>query len=640
MEAAPLFRNVPGTGNSGELFMRIFLMLLVFSFSLIGQQVDRRQVKSSGDYYFGSGIATTANEARDKALKELTSQIAVRVASSFQQKVQETGKGIQEDVESILRTHTRATLRNVQSESTPRSDGQIEVFCYLPKKEVAKIFEERGRLVADMAGRAKGYRENGNIAFALKLYYYSLLLINSLPDESLIIGGVNYTTMIPQEISQIMLAIRYEFQESSKISDREREVTLYITHNRKPVALLDFTFWDGSDQIAVQARDGYATFRLLGSSVDFNELKVAAKYAYYESREEYTVVADLWDLVNRPVFQCQQQIKLKRTAPVAAARPAGAGQNSAQQTNDRSDAPAKNTGWDLRLQYDEDIPVATKILDEARTVLFLLDAGDGNKLSRRYAGDRYLQKKLSEYMKFNRPKVLQKSVDAKVNRTRSGYEMRRVRVLHQYPTLKRQSTEFIVLDFDEKGILQDINLCITDNLYQKFVQEAQYGNDWANRQEIIKFVEKYRTAYMTRDIKTVELMFAEDALIIVGREIKPTAVPRDLVRYQKFGNQPEYQYVQLSKGEYIQRQRQVFRAQQDIFLDFASFNMIKKNSAPQVYGIEMRQSYFSTTYADEGYLFLLIDFSEKDPLIYVRAWQPNEWNEEQLIKTANFKIYK
>jgi hypothetical protein len=37
----------------------------------------------------------------------------------------------------------------------------------------------------------------------------------------------------------------------------------------------------------------------------------------------------------------------------------------------------------------------------------------------------------------------------------------------------------------------------------------------------------------------------------------------------------------------------------------------------------MRQSYASTTYADEGYLFLLIDFRETDPLIYVRAWQPN-----------------
>lgn len=80
--------------------------------------------------------------------------------------------------------------------------------------------------------------------------------------------------------------------------------------------------------------------------------------------------------------------------------------------------------------------------------------------------------------------------------------------------------------------------------------------------------------------------------------------------------------------------------QKDIFLDFSNFNIVKKNNAKNVYGVEMRQAYNSTTYSDEGYLFLLIDFGESDPLIYVRAWQPNEWNDSTLVRTANFRIYK
>jgi hypothetical protein len=67
---------------------------------------------------------------------------------------------------------------------------------------------------------------------------------------------------------------------------------------------------------------------------------------------------------------------------------------------------------------------------------------------------------------------------------------------------------------------------------------------------------------------------------------------------------------------------------------------MKKNNAEGIYGVEMRQNYSSTTYADEGYLFLLIDFREKDPLIYIRAWQPNEWDSNALINTSNFRIYK
>ena len=54
----------------------------------------------------------------------------------------------------------------------------------------------------------------------------------------------------------------------------------------------------------------------------------------------------------------------------------------------------------------------------------------------------------------------------------------------------------------------------------------------------------------------------------------------------------------------------------------------------------MRQNYASTTYADEGYLLLLMDFAVDHPLIYVRAWQANAWDEDELIRAANYRIYK
>ena len=37
------------------------------------------------------------------------------------------------------------------------------------------------------------------------------------------------------------------------------------------------------------------------------------------------------------------------------------------------------------------------------------------------------------------------------------------------------------------------------------------------------------------------------------------------------------------------------------------------------------QEYNSTTYADKGYLFLLVDMTDHDaPQIKIRTWQPNE----------------
>ncbi|MCI6830321.1 MAG: hypothetical protein MR924_13905, partial [Prevotella sp.] len=43
-----------------------------------------------------------------------------------------------------------------------------------------------------------------------------------------------------------------------------------------------------------------------------------------------------------------------------------------------------------------------------------------------------------------------------------------------------------------------------------------------------------------------------------------------------------------------------------------------------MYGVRLHQSWKSSTYSDEGYLFLLWEFPEdgSDPIIHVRTWQP------------------
>jgi len=64
----------------------------------------------------------------------------------------------------------------------------------------------------------------------------------------------------------------------------------------------------------------------------------------------------------------------------------------------------------------------------------------------------------------------------------------------------------------------------------------------------------------------------------------------------------------------------------------------EKNNIEGVYGISMRQSYTSTNYSDEGYLFLLIDFNDDKPKIYVRAWQPKEWSDDALVELGNFNV--
>lgn len=155
---------------------RSILGLLLLTSSVFSQQIGKNAIIRSGQYYYGSGVSQDVSEARDRALAELTSQIAVRVAISFERKVRETSEGLNEDVKSILRTHSAATLKNVQSIKRPTASGKMAVFCYLKKSEVDKIFSERKRLIAEMAEKAREYEQVGNLAFALKRNYFAAVL--------------------------------------------------------------------------------------------------------------------------------------------------------------------------------------------------------------------------------------------------------------------------------------------------------------------------------------------------------------------------------------------------------------------------------------------------------------------------------
>ena len=601
-----------------------YILILLFSIAVLFAQ-NKQQIINSGDYFYGTGASFDAREARDQALSELTEQIAVRVSKSFEHKIEESAKGLDDGVRSILRTHSAATLKNVRSIKHPLPDGRIEVFCYLSKNEVSKVFNERKKLIAEMACKAGESEETGNFANALKLYYFSMLLLNSLPDQNVIYNSVNYTVILPAEINRIIAGLRFELLEDKRISDKEREITVKMRYNDRPVSTLDFTFWDGSNQVSVSGRDGLAAFQLFGGSAKFKKLQLNIKYAYYNARKEYNVVAELWPVVNKPVFKATKILDLsKKTKPVAV-------HNVNKQT-------AGN--WNIKLKYEGDFKSVHKATQSTTQFLNILQKGDKNLVRSAYRNDPFLRDKILNYMDYNHPKVLYKTINAQINKTKSGYELRKIRVLNNYASMNKQSTEYLVLDFSDKGNLIDINTAITKGLYEEFVKQSEFAGDWQRRQQIIKFIEKYRTAYLTRDIQTVDLMFAEDALILIGRKIKRKKLPDNAVQYQKMGAEPDYEYLKLTKENYLKRQRAVFKSQKDIFLDFGSFDIIKKNNSKNVYGVEMRQNYSSTTYSDEGYLFLLIDFSDRDPLIYVRAWQPNEWDDSTLVRTANFRIYK
>ena len=67
-------------------------------------------------------------------------------------------------------------------------------------------------------------------------------------------------------------------------------------------------------------------------------------------------------------------------------------------------------------------------------------------------------------MQYNQPILSEFQIKADINKTVTGWEVRKIGVLNKYPTIHRQGLEYIILDFSEEGQLQDVNFGIIDEL--------------------------------------------------------------------------------------------------------------------------------------------------------------------------------
>lgn len=623
-----------------------FLMLFTafLSADAVAQSVDVESIKSGDEHYWGEFCSSNQNESESAAVDQLLSKIAVNIESSFTSKVSESisdNEGeYKQEVEGIVKTYSSAQLKNLRTFKEPRGCG-IYVFRYIKKSEVNEIFENRKQLVIDIFNKADDFHEDANFANALKYYYFSIVLMNSIPESRLEYKGMNLMFEIPSRIPQIMQAVSFDVISDEMLTDKEREISLAVMVDGEKAETLDFSFWDGSNSVSVKSVDGIATINLYGASTQFNDLRFDVKYDYYENKDEIKEVGDLWDLVRRPKFNYPKELDLDE--PIA--------QQKQEELKEKvklepvTESFTLNTFLDEFEQTEEEVEAIEAVdIEELKEIVpehlkgiqTYFNEGQANP---NWEEDEFLSGKLSSLERHNNLSVSNNSSKSDINKTMEGWEFRQLSTTARYPSVNMQSKEYLVPDFDSTGALVDMNFGVMDGMYEEFRRASQYGKDWDKRQVMIKFVEKYRTAYMTRNVDQLGTMFADQAVIITGRVLRVDETDNNQFAYeQNQEQQPNVEYLRETKKEFIERQRVLFNTKPDIHLGFSTFNIIRKNNQEGIYGISMRQSYTSTNYSDEGYLFLLIDFNGEEPKIYVRAWQPKEWSDDALVELGNFNV--
>lgn len=145
--------------------------------------------------------------------------------------------------------------------------------------------------------------------------------------------------------------------------------------------------------------------------------------------------------------------------------------------------------------------------------------------------------------------------------------------------------------------------------------------DTRQRREILKWVEDFRCYYNERNLKALNQVYSDDALIITGSVVTQRKNYGDMgVRMEQKVN-----YTVQSKEQYINKLTRIFKNNRRINVEFDHISVVMHGAKKNIYGVTLHQKWQTSSYSDEGWLFLLWDFNDPEkPQIHVRTWQPDQ----------------
>lgn len=144
--------------------------------------------------------------------------------------------------------------------------------------------------------------------------------------------------------------------------------------------------------------------------------------------------------------------------------------------------------------------------------------------------------------------------------------------------------------------------------------------DTRQRREILKWVEDFRCYYNEKNLQALNQIYSDDALIITGSVVTQRANKGDGVRLEQ-----NVKYTVQSKEQYINKLSRIFKNNRRVNVEFDHISVVMHGAKKNIYGVTLHQKWQTSSYSDEGWLFLLWDFNDPEqPQIHVRTWQPDQ----------------
>lgn len=216
-----------------------------------------------------------------------------------------------------------------------------------------------------------------------------------------------------------------------------------------------------------------------------------------------------------------------------------------------------------------------------------------------------------------------------------GFQIRGIPVLMkpQDTLYKGQMSREIVVSFNKQGVITGVSLALNNINGARIMGQGNEVRDLTERRMIRKFLEDFRCYYNEKDTAALRAIYSDDAIIITGSVMTPKKM--DGVTASK----QEIRYNKQNKNQYMQSLKQCFQNNKYINVEFDKIDIVRHPTNAGYYGVTLHQKWDSSRYKDDGWLFLLWDFTDKEkPTIHVRTWQPWMVKENDVFSIDDFRI--
>ncbi len=485
-----------------------------------------------------------------------------------------------------------------------KKGSKYTVFKYISKNDVSNyILACSGRIISALEIATESM-VNKNYGNALKYFYWAYALTLAHPDPSKInlppgiidLKQQTLLNLLHKNISELMSTISCRIIDTADVGIYKR-YEVQFTYNDIVLESIDYKYWNGAAWSEINCINNGIGFIDVYKELPLRELKVEVSY-FNRNKTKFDIrLQKTASLAQSSEFtkQCPVVVKYRNITPVKLTKP-------------EESVYIDAINEIIRKVKGKDFSFNKSIFTESGFEVFkaLLVYGDAS---------------------FIKP-------DYEYNIMKVGNEVyfRGLPVKFRFKNNNVEFFEKLCFQFDSTAKINSISFSLGEKSLNSIMGQTKWPSE--TKYKLISFLESYRTAYALKRYDFINKIFSENALIIVGQRIVESEKFDDN-KFVMIGD--NYKLIQLSKEQYLYRLKKVFDSNEFINVQFEEAEVRKRDNETAVFGINIRQNYFSTNYADQGYLFLMVDFvNPKLPVIYVRSWQSEKFGGDQLVTLSDF----